>query len=99
VRMENRWAPRRAANWRVSIRYSDGVLPNLRLRNISSNGALVQSDTLLAPRTPVELILHASEGNAMRLHRLDAVVTRVNTDSIGLLFKDLEPQVLAVVLR
>jgi hypothetical protein len=99
MRLEHRWAPRRCPDWPVAIAYSAGVVPNARLRNISSGGALVQTSQSLVPHTTVELLLHASDGDTLHLHRLHAMVTRVSNDTVGLVFKDIDPQALAALLK
>ena len=97
--MEHRWASRRPADTNVSIAYRPLGLLRGRLCNISRGGALVQLSTPLTAHAPVELILAAGDGEATRLHRVPAIVTRSSKTSIGLMFEPAEPDSFAALLQ
>lgn len=97
--MELRSAPRRPANLTATITHPAGILLCAHIHNISSCGALVQTTVPLPPHLPVELVLRATDSNTLRLHRLRAIVTRAHNDTIGLRFKNIEPETLAALLK
>jgi PilZ domain len=83
--MERRRYPRHPGLTSVHVRLPEGTTRLCRARNLSANGAFIDTAGLgLKPGTEVEVAFAVREGNLTRLHRRMAVVTHVSRGGTGL---------------
>lgn len=97
--MEHRWGRRMPLDTNITINCRPAGRSRGRLRDISSGGAFVQTHLPLGLHARVELVLAASgiEG-ATRLHRFEAIVSRVGQSGVGLMFVQFNPNELMALL-
>jgi hypothetical protein len=90
--MEHRWGIRESIDLDVLINH--GLRPPIcgRLRNISLSGLFVATPSARPPlNAGVELVFVQQERGFVRIHRLEATVTRRVEDGVGLMFSQFHP--------
>lgn len=96
--MEHRWGRRLPLDTNVTLNSRPAGRSRGRLRNISSGGAFVHTHLPLTTHAPVELVMASGFEGATRIHRFDAVVSRIEQDGVGLMFVRFNPNELTVLL-
>lgn len=85
--MEFRGSPRKWAKVQVYLFYKAFPARECRLRNLSSNGAFLETRLpLYAVNSPVQVLFVLRKANVIRLYRIRARVVRVTEDGTGLMF-------------
>ncbi len=97
--MEHRWGRRIAVNLGVTLHCRSIGRLRGRLHDLSSGGAFVHVPAMLAPNTRAELVFTVRHEGAAQIHRFDAVVSRVGSHGVGLMFLQFDPQKLAALLH
>ena len=97
--MEHRWGRRIPLDTNITLNCRSAGRSRARLRDISSGGAFVQTPLPLPVHARVELVLANSgiEGTT-RLHRFEAIVSRIADTGVGLMFVQFNPEELTHLL-
>lgn len=96
--MEHRWGRRIPVDTNITLRCRRVGRCRGRLRNISSGGVFVQTSLSLPMYARVELVLAGGIEGATRIHRFEAVVSRLGQGGIGLMFVQFNPHELTALL-
>jgi len=96
--MEHRWGRRIPLDTNVTINCRAAGRARGRLRDISSGGAFIQTNLALAMHARLELVLASGIEGATRLHRFEAVVSRLGQNGAGVMFVQFNPNELMDLL-
>lgn len=98
MNMEHRWGSRTLLDVSITINYRPVGLLRGRIQNISRGGAFISTKTRLALNSRVELVMAANHDGATRIHRIEAVVLRLEPSGAGIMFTHFNPRELGKLM-
>ena len=89
--------PRQPVAMRVRLYHDHVGWLNGQVRDLSADGAFIETERSLLPRTPIDMVVPVVEQNERRWLRFSGEIVRENNDGFGMLFTEVEPAAARVI--
>ncbi len=89
--------PRHPVAMQVRLYHDQVGWMNGHVRDLSQDGAFVETQRSLLPRTPIDMVVPVVERDERRWLRLSGEIVRENNDGFGVLFTEIEPAAARVI--
>ncbi len=88
---------RQAVAMRVRLYHDQVGWLNGQVRDLSADGAFIETERNLLPRTPIDMVVPVVEHDERRWLRFSGEIVRENNDGFGMLFTELEPSASRII--
>ena len=88
---------RQAVAMRVRLYHDQVGWLNGQVRDLSTDGAFIETERSLLPRTPIDMVVPVVERDERRWLRFSGEVVRENNDGFGMLFTEIEPAAARII--